>query len=366
MQTFNVKTRNFTYPVVIGNGAWRTLRKFPFREYTSIFVVAERGLWNRWGKLFLKESALCAAGTLFVASGEASKSLRVLERLSGQLLDRGADRRSCLALFGGGVVGDLGAFLASVYMRGIDCIHVPTTILAQVDSSVGGKTAVNVGEMKNLIGTFHPGRMVVSDFRVLSSLGHRDFRSGLYEVVKHAILGGSALCQQLEALLPRLQLKDMEALEAVLPRAVKVKVDVVNHDERERNLRLTLNLGHTFGHALEEVTGYRRFLHGEAVGWGLLAIGRLGERLGLLAPDEGARIARLVQRLGPLPSIRNISTARILRLLPQDKKTVGGKIQWVIPERIGTVRVVSDVPRRAVAAAFQDIQEMDPSSWAPA
>ncbi|MGH9444350.1 MAG: 3-dehydroquinate synthase family protein, partial [Terriglobia bacterium] len=198
---------------------------------------------------------------------------------------------------------------------------------------------------------------------VLGSLGHRDFRSGLYEVVKHAVLEGPALFQQLETGIALLAPGNIDALESVLPRAVKVKVDVVNRDERERSLRLTLNLGHTFGHALEEATHYRRFLHGEAVGWGLLAVVRLGERLRLLAPEEAARITGLVRQLGPLPSIRDLSASRVLRLLPQDKKSVGGNIQWVIPERIGKVRVVSDVPRSAVAAAFRDIQEMAPSSW---
>jgi 3-dehydroquinate synthase len=358
MQTFKVKSRNFTYPVVIGRGAWQALRNTGARPYTSIFILTEKGLWNRWGKLFLKESGLTVTAVLFVPSGEASKSLQALERLAGQLLKQGADRRSCLVLFGGGVIGDLGGFLASVYMRGIDCIHVPTTILAQVDSAIGSKTAVNLRDMKNLIGTFHPGRMVLSDPRVLSSLSPRNFRSGLYEVVKHAVLEGPALFKQLEENVDFLSPTSIEVLEPILPRAVKVKIDIVNRDEREADLRMLLNLGHTFGHALEEATGYRRFVHGEAVGWGLLAIARLGQHLGVLAPDEASRIADLVRRLGPLPPVRDLSSSKILRLLPQDKKTVGGNIQWVVPEKIGTVRVTTDVPRPAVAASLRDIQRM--------
>lgn len=358
MQILKVRSRNFIYPIVIGQGAWGALRESGLAEYTSVFVLTEKNLWKRWGELFLKESGLRVAGALFVRSGEASKSLRLLESLAGQLLKYGADRRSCLVLFGGGVIGDLGGFVASVYMRGIDCIHVPTTVLAQVDSAVGGKTAVNVGKMKNLVGTFHPGRMVLSDPRVLSSLSPRDFRSGLYEVVKHAVLQGSQLFDQLEASAETLSPKNIQALERILGPAVKVKVDVVNRDEQEADLRLVLNLGHTFGHALEEATHYRRFVHGEAVGWGLLAVVCLAQRMGLLAPAEGRRITDLIRRLGPLPPIRDIPPAAVIRLLAQDKKTVGGQIQWVIPERIGKVRVMTGVPRRAVSASFQDIQRM--------
>jgi 3-dehydroquinate synthase len=359
MQTFTVKSRHFTYPIVIGRGAWQALRSTGFGQYTSIFVLTEKPLWNRWGAQFLKESGLGAVATLFVPSGEGSKSISALERLAGQLLKQGADRRSCLILFGGGVIGDLGAFLASVYMRGIDCVQVPTTILAQVDSAIGGKAAVNLGQMKNLIGSFHPGRMVLSDPRVLSSLSPRNFRSGLYEVVKHAVLKGSVLFRQLEANVDSLRPDHLEVLEAILPPAVKVKVDVVNRDEREADLRFVLNLGHTFGHALEEATGYRRFVHGEAVGWGLLGVVRLGQHLGVLAPAEGARISALIRRLGPLPPVKDISPAKILRLLPQDKKTVGGQIHWVIPEKIGKVRVMNDVPASAVSASLRDIQRMD-------
>lgn len=359
MQRFKVRSRRSSYEVVIGRGAWRALREFSCERYTSIFVVTERRLWRLWGETFLKEAAL-AAELLFVTPGEASKSLAVLGRLAGQLLKRGADRRSLLVLFGGGVIGDLGGFLASVYMRGVDCVHVPTTVLAQVDSSIGGKTAVNLTEMKNLIGTFYPPRAVVSDARVLSSLSGRDFRSGLYEVVKHAILDGAGFVSRLEACAGTLRPDaDVAALESVIAQAAMVKINVVNRDEREAGLRMALNLGHTFGHALEEVTHYKRFLHGEAVAWGLLAVSRLAQRMGVLKPPEGERMERLVWSLGPLPPVRDISPSSVLRLLPQDKKTVAGKIQWVVPERMGKVRITSDVPARVAEVAFRDIQRMN-------
>lgn len=357
MQRFKVRSGKSSYDVVIGPGAWSALRDFPCAQYTSLFVITERKLWRFWGKTFLKEAGL-EAEPLFVPPGEASKSLGALERLAGALLKRGADRGSLLVLFGGGVIGDLGGFLASVYMRGVDCVHVPTTVLAQVDSSIGGKTAVNLTEMKNLIGTFYPPRVVVSDPRVLSSLSQRDFRSGLYEVVKHAILDGSGFASRLEACAGMLRPDDVAALGPVIARAAKVKINVVNRDERETGLRMVLNLGHTFGHALEEITHYKRFVHGEAVAWGLLAVSRLAQRMGALKAIEGERIERLVRSLGPLPPVRDISPASVLRLLPQDKKAVAGRIRWVVPERIGRVRITSDVPARVAEAAFRDIQRM--------
>jgi 3-dehydroquinate synthase len=281
--------------------------------------------------------------------------MAMVERVATQLLKGGADRRSLLIVFGGGVMGDLGGFVASTYMRGIDYVQAPTTVVAQVDSAVGGKTAVNVGAMKNLVGTFYPPHLVVAEPQVLSSLSDRAFRSGLYEVVKYAILAGEPFFSRLEKTLDSLRPGNTKALEPILAEAVEVKVDVVNRDEHEANLRRVLNLGHTFGHAFEEVTDYKRFLHGEAVGWGLAAVTRLAERLGVLAPDESERIARLVRRVGPLPSLRDVPSAKVLRLLPQDKKAVGGNIRWVLPERIGKVKIVADVPTDEVSAALQEV-----------
>jgi 3-dehydroquinate synthase len=436
MQRFSVKTEKGAYPVVVGCGAWKELREPVSRGYTSNFILSEKRIWNRWAEDFRRESGLKSARVVFIPSGENSKSLAEAERVAGSLLKHGADRRSLLVLFGGGVVGDLGGFVASTYMRGIDCVQVPTTVVGQVDSAVGGKTAVNVGAMKNLVGTFYPPRMVLADPRVLGSLGHRTFRSGLYEVAKHAILDGPDLFETLELKLDSLLPENAPELEGIIAQAVKVKVDVVNRDERESSLRQVLNLGHTFGHALEEATGYKRFLHGEAVGWGLLAVTLMAERLGYLSlrmtDDAGAstnkagmsftinkwdsethathkdcdsilpydknppirarrgpnallnesrgrsrhtahppqgpgcgldaeRIPRLVWRIGPLPGIRDVSPQAIVRLLPHDKKAVGGRIHWVIPERIGKVRIVPGIPLEEAEAAWKELQALAPN-----
>src|SRR5438876_2563782 len=356
MHRLRVTADKSAYDVVVGRGAWRALRRFPVARYSRVFVLTEQALWNRWGKQFLRESGIKRVRWVFLPPGETSKTLKMVERAASELLEGGADRHALLIAFGGGVIGDLGGLVASTYMRGIDCVQAPTTVVAQVDSAVGGKTAVNVGAMKNLVGTFYPPRLVLADPVVLTSLGDRAFRSGLYEVVKHAILDGPTFFRQLETGVGSLRSRDPEALEPVLLKAVKVKAEVVSRDEREGGLRRVLNLGHTFGHALEEATRYRRFLHGEAVGWGLLGVTRLGQRLGLLGRDESERVAALVRRVGPLPPIQDLAPAKILELLPRDKKAIGGRIHWVVPERIGKIRIVPDVPAAVVRAAFRDIQ----------
>jgi 3-dehydroquinate synthase len=210
--------------------------------------------------------------------------------------------------------------------------------------------------MKNLLGTFYPPRLVLAEPAVLASLDLRSFRSGFFEVAKHAILAGPRFFQELEAKAPKLLPKQAPGLEGILARAAKVKVEIVSRDEREAGLRRVLNLGHTFGHALEEASGYGRFLHGEAVGWGILIVLRLAEFLGVLEPAEGERMARLVRQIGPLPTLQGLRVRRILELLPQDKKAVGGRIHWVIPERIGKVRISGQVPMSLVEAALRDVQ----------
>lgn len=354
MQRLKVKSSAGEYEVKVGRGAWRDLSML--KGYTSVFVLTEPELWARWGTKFGRDTGWRGLRPILVPAGESSKSLPMVGRVASELLERGADRRSLLVAMGGGVIGDLGGFVASTYMRGIDYVQAPTTVLAQVDSALGGKTAVNIRAMKNLIGTFYAPRVVVSDPAVLASLPPRAFQSGLYEAVKHAILSGPALFNWLESKLPGLQPSQTAVLEALVARAAQVKIDVVTRDEREADLRRVLNLGHTYGHALEEATGYRRFLHGEAVAWGLLLVARLSEILGVLGSADGKRIARLVKAVGPLPPLRGLNKEKIIGLLLRDKKTVGGKIQWVLPESIGKVRVTADVADDAVSTAFHDLQ----------
>jgi 3-dehydroquinate synthase len=354
MRRLHVKSSAGGYPVIVGRGAWRSLRKV--KGYTSNFVLTEPGLWKRWGEKFIRDTGWKGIRPLLIPSGEQSKSLVAAGRVASELLERGADRKSFLVALGGGVIGDLGGFVASTYMRGIVYAQAPTTVLGQVDSSIGGKTAVNVGTMKNLVGTIAPPSMVLSDPEVLGSLAPRAFRSGLYEAVKHSILSGLPLFEYMEEVVEGLNPRDTKVLETLVARAAAVKVDIVTRDEHEASLRRVLNLGHTFGHALEEVTGYRRFLHGEAIAWGLLMVMRLAELSGVLEAAVGARMARLVRAVGPLPSLQGLSEERVLNLLIKDKKTVGGKIYWVLPDAIGKVRITPDVPQALVKQAFREVQ----------
>jgi len=354
MRRLQVKSSAGEYQVIVGRGAWRALRQL--KGYTSTFVLTEPGLWTRWGKKFTTDTGLRGVRPILVPSGETSKSLAMAGRVASELLERGADRKSLLVALGGGVVGDLGGFVASTYMRGIDYAQAPTTVLAQVDSSIGGKTAVNIHAMKNLVGTFCPPRVVVSEPEVLATLSPRAFRSGLYEAVKHAILSGPALFDWLESKVTGIEPGDTATLDTLVARAAAVKVDVVSRDEHEAALRRVLNLGHTFGHALEEATGYRRFLHGEAVAWGILIVTRLAELAGVLVALDGKRFVKLVRAVGPLPKLQGVNSERVLGLLIRDKKAVGGKIHWVLPEGIGKVRITPDVPDAIVARAFHDVQ----------
>lgn len=356
MKKLKVQSRFFNYPVVAGRGAWRELRGFDRARYSSVFVLTERRLWLRWGRDFERAAGTGRLPVIFIPPGEKSKSLERVEKLAEELSRHGADRRSLLIAFGGGVIGDLAGFVASVYMRGVDYIQVPTTVVAQVDSAIGGKTAVDVGKGKNLVGTFYPPRLVLADPRVLSSLDARTFRSGFYEAVKHAFISGESLCKQFESRMAGLSPARSTQYAGLLARAAEVKVRVVNQDERESGLRRILNLGHTFGHAIEEATHYKRLLHGEAVGWGILCAIRLGVLLGRLPEKQAERMTALVRRVGPLPAIKDLRAREILRLLPHDKKAVKGRIHWVIPERIGRIVVTPDVPIELAARSFSDVQ----------
>jgi 3-dehydroquinate synthase len=358
LERFRISSRHFQYSAVYGRGAWRALRQLEKGNYSSAFIVTERPLWARWGREFLAQSLLKVRQVLHVPQGENSKSLAMAGKVAAQLSKCGADRKSLLITFGGGVIGDLGGFVASTYMRGIDLVHIPTTVLAQVDSALGGKTAVNVGGMKNLVGTFYSPRLVVADPIVLTSLSDRAFRSGLYEVVKHAILAGSQLFHLIDHGMANLRAKKAARLSPILAEAARVKIRVVNRDEREAQLRMVLNLGHTYGHAIEEATRYQRYMHGEAVGWGLLAVIRLGELLAITRRADAELMCGLVKRVGPLPSIRDLDPNKTLRLLAKDKKAVGGRVIWIIPERVGNVRIVHDVPASLVAEAFRDTQKL--------
>ncbi len=294
---------------------------------------------------------------LEMLDGETSKRLSAVERLAGKLVTLGADRQSVVIALGGGVVGDVAGFLASIFMRGIPVIQVPTTLVAQVDSAIGGKTGVNLVSGKNLIGTFHQPLAVLTDPEVLSTLPDREYRSGLFEAMKYGVIRNPQIFELMEAHREALLRRDSELLERLIVECVKVKADVVSVDEREGGERRILNFGHTIGHALESATKYKHFLHGEAVGWGMVAATVIGKSLNVTGPETAQRIISVVLAYGSLPGV-DVDGKRILKLLQSDKKTMGGVPHFILPTAIGTVDVVNTVPENAVIAAVEEISEL--------
>jgi 3-dehydroquinate synthase len=239
----------------------------------------------------------------------------------------------------------------------VDLVQIPTTVQAQVDASVGGKTGVNLRTGKNLVGTFFQPRVVLIDPAVLSTLPEREFRAGLYESVKCGVIGAPELFRRLEKVKIRALRRDAQALEWVIAGSVKLKAQVVSADERESGLRRVLNFGHTIGHALETATGYRHFLHGEAVAWGMIAAADIAAAIGCLDASSACQIKDAVRGLGPLPPV-NARSNSILRLLQTDKKTSNGVVHFVLPRGIGKVEIVNDVPPQVVLEAVDELRRM--------
>lgn len=284
---------------------------------------------------------------------EPRKNLRTVELMCRGLARAGADRGALLVAVGGGVVGDVAGYVAASYLRGVALVHVPTTLVAQVDSAIGGKTGVNLPEGKNLVGAFYPPRLVVTDLNLLRTLPDREYRSGLAEVIKYGVIADEKLFAFLEKNLDRVLRRDGAALQYLIPRCVQIKADVVGRDERESGLREILNFGHTFGHALESVTRYRRFQHGEAVAWGMMTAALLGHELGLMPANDVSRIVRLVRRIGPVPAWPRVTPGALIEAMRADKKTRRGALRFVLSSRIGQARSVEDVPLEAVESVLR-------------
>lgn len=287
--------------------------------------------------------------------GEKHKTLSTVGELASKLVRRGVDRKSAVLALGGGVVGDVGGFVASIYMRGIDVVQVPTTLLAQVDASIGGKTGVDLSEGKNLIGTFHQPRAVFIDPATLSSLPDREFRAGLYEALKCGIIRRRDIFEFIEQHHDRILQKDVTTLEWLITEAVRVKAEVVATDEREGDLRRILNFGHTIGHALEAETGYKHFLHGEAVAWGMVGASMIAAAMQRADSETARKIISTVLALAPLPKVESRGK-KIAKRLGADKKTMNGVVHFVLPVEIGKVEIANDVPQAAVVQAVEELR----------
>jgi 3-dehydroquinate synthase len=353
VQTIRVETPSAKYDVIAGSGLIETLapriERVVGRLPRRVFVLTSAPIWALWGHC-LQQSFREAPVVLFLEPGEKYKTLASVEKLLRQMAQAGGDRGSLLIAFGGGIVGDVGGFVAAIYMRGIPYVQVPTTFLAQVDSSVGGKTGVNLPEGKNLVGSFNHPLAVFADIGVLGTLPDQELRAGLMESVKAGIIRDRALVRFMEEHATEVLGRDPKALERVIAASIRMKAGVVNRDERENGLRMILNLGHTVGHALEQATGYKTLLHGEAVGWGMVAALHLALKRGTISGAQFKRLESLIQRYGPLPPLK-LRAAKVIAATGGDKKNVGGVKRFVLPIGIGDAGVVEDVTPAELEAA---------------
>ncbi len=346
------------YEVVVGEGlideAGARLRPLLKRPRTA--VVTDATVWGLHGGRLTR--ALDAEGVealpVIVPPGEQTKSFEGLADVTDRLLALELDRGDIVTVFGGGVVGDLAGFAAAIYKRGVDFVQIPTTLLAQVDSSVGGKTAIDTPRGKNLVGAFHQPRLVLADLDVLATLPPRELRAGYAEIIKYGLLGDRGFFDELEAHGHKVLALEPEALSAAVARSVEMKAEIVAEDEREQGRRALLNLGHTFAHALEAETGYgEALLHGEAVGCGMALAFRFSARLGHCSGQDAERATRAIAAAGLPTRLSDVpghpfSAERLARHMAQDKKAEGGRLTFILARALGEAFVARDIPAAAV------------------
>ncbi len=353
MPSFSVETPRRSYFAVVERGVLARLADYVPPSASKVFVVTTPDVWRLHGEKVERALAQWSCHVLLFPGGEERKRLASLEELADRMVSLGGDRSSLVVAFGGGIVTDLAGFLAAVFMRGIPVVQAPTTLLAQVDAGVGGKTGVNLLGGKNLIGAFHQPLAALIDPEVLSTLPAREYRAGLFEVLKCGVIRSEPLFRLMAGRSAEVLARAPELVDRMLAESVRIKAEVVSADEREGDLRRILNFGHTVGHALEAETAYARFLHGEAVAFGMKAAAHLATLAGLLAAGERDEIVRATELYGPIPPLEGVSAARLAARLTSDKKTVRGQVHFVLPERIGWVRVVSGLDAALVLEAIQ-------------
>ncbi len=346
MQTLEVSLGQRSYPIYVGTGLLDV--DAPLRQHLGgdqVLVVSDRAVADIYLEVIENRLHGLQAETLILPGGESDKNLDTAGRIFDRLLEARFDRSCVLIALGGGVVGDVTGFAAACYQRGVDFVQIPTTLLAQVDSSVGGKTGVNHPLGKNMIGAFHQPRCVVVDVTTLDTLPERELRAGLAEVIKYGLLGDAAFFGWLEANLQALLDRDRDALIEAIARCCRNKAEVVAADERESGRRALLNLGHTFGHAIETGTGYGVWLHGEAVATGMIMAADFSHRLGWLDGGELERVVDIVRRAGlPTAPPADLGVEQFRRLMAVDKKARRGQLRLVLLQGIGRAVLTSSFP----------------------
>jgi 3-dehydroquinate synthase len=347
LKTLVVQIRDNAYPLFVGDRALPEagvlLSSTGFSS--APIVITNETVMRIHGRALFRSlrEGFGTPSRIIIGDGERFKNRATLSRIHDGMFEARADRHSWVVAFGGGVVGDIAGFAAATYMRGIRFVNVPTTLLAQVDSAIGGKVGINVPQGKNLVGAFHQPQAVLSDTTVLRSLPQREMAAGLYEVIKCAAIRSEPLLAFLENSVTGVLEHEPCALEHVVLETARIKSLIVAADEREKDIRMLLNFGHTIGHALEAATSYRRFKHGEAVAWGMVAALGVGAEAGLSEPDHCSRIVDLIHRVERLPSLNGISFDRVWSALQRDKKAYSGAVRMVLLRSIGEPEIRSDI-----------------------
>jgi len=345
MHALNVPLGNRSYPVVIGRGILgRPEVLSPFLDGRQVLVLTNETVGPLWLKPLRNALSEHEVTVHVLPDGEQYKTLETLESIFDILAEGRFHRDATIAALGGGVVGDLGGFAAACWQRGIGFVQLPTTLLAQVDAAVGGKTAVNIPAGKNLVGAFHQPNAVIADIATLATLGRKEYCSGLGEVVKYGLGLDAGLFEWLEGNMDAVLERDPEALERVVYWCCALKAAVVAEDERETGRRALLNLGHTFAHAIETAISYGAWLHGEAVAAGMVMAAELAARLGMLERDAVSRLEALLSAAGLPTRPPPVGGARLKALMLVDKKIAGGRQRFVLPDGLGSSVVCADIP----------------------
>ena len=351
-----VRSSSGDYAVVCETGLLGRLKSNVDRlgAFSSVHIVTSRKVWRALGKKIGRGFAKRSRPQIHLMDdAESAKSMATVELVARSLVRAGADRHSLVIAVGGGVVGDVAGFVAASYLRGVALVQVPTTLVAQVDSSVGGKTGVNLPEGKNLIGAFYPPKLVLVDPSALKTLPEREYRGGLAEVIKYGVIADAELFLFLEKEMGKLLERNAAALLHIIRRSVEIKANVVGKDERESGLREILNFGHTFGHALESVTKYKRYQHGEAVALGMMCAGLLGHEVAGMPADDVARMVSLLRLIGPLPGWPKVPVKGLLAAMRSDKKTRANQLRFVLAPKIGTAKSYDGVDEEKVLSVLR-------------
>jgi 3-dehydroquinate synthase len=353
-----ITTSSGQYAVFVGSGLLKSLHNHlpALAGRKRIFLLTSPEIWALWGGKIQAVLAPHEPTVLFLPAGERHKRMSEIERLATEISAAGGDRSSLLIAFGGGITGDAGGFISAIFMRGIDYIQMPTTLLSQVDSSVGGKTGVNLSTGKNLVGCFYPPQAVIADIDLLGTLPQRELRAGIYESIKAGLIRDASLFRFIEGHRDAIDKGEPAALEKMVAASIRIKADVVALDEREMGLRMILNFGHTLGHAIEAATKYRAMLHGEAIAWGMIAALHISRQRGLLTETTTRRIETLIRSFDP-PPFPSVRTESLLKAATGDKKNRAGVRRFILLESLGKAKVVEDVSDTEVTAAIAYLRE---------